>query len=433
MYKSRIEHWGLRKSLTVRDVPELLQQVQQRRTKGSTAMIVVRGREVPSTRVERYLKRNPYIAFSSQEKTLPTDEPFVSAPTSFHLPDDMRWSDEIIRLLGQFVAGSCEGGSWCPDGIAPVFLAGQKTLTWLNDTNYSHSLLKMERFDQAFTCLDVAFDRLTHLIRDPDPTFFLYIYHTLIELPEIIRRRMTSYAAEMAAIVLPANHPLVHIFLKLSQGGSKQQLLDHGSAIFRSYFNLLERSFNSREPSFVNFARIFYNISFANQFFELGTAMSKQRDIVEVLEIWGGRKVEILHTKLSSIQMLFGSGRLEAAEALLGEVGREMHQTGESRPPVILQVYYYGHSCDIHKAKGSVDEAVDNGKRHLLAALKLYGAESARTLVYLGRLQLYCAEFGYAYDANRLLEVVESRLELEAYFHEIGMIDEEDCKSEVCD
>jgi hypothetical protein len=426
MYKSRIEQWGLRKSLTARDVPELLQQRKARNS--TTTFIVVRGRQVPTKRVDQYLRRNPHMALANQNIICTDERRFISAPRSISLPGDMKWSDEIIQLLGQFIAGSCQGGSWCPDGITPTFFASQNTSTWLRDMHFAGTLLDKKLFRHAFACLDVAFDRLKRLLRDPDPTFFLYVYQTLANLPDIIRQRLTAYATEMAAILLPANHPINHICLKLNQADSLQQFLNYRSMIFYSYFDLLTRSFNYHELNFLNFSRTFYHIMYGNQVLDLNAGISKNMDIIRVQKALGGTEDDILQTKLSSSLMLMDGGNDEAAEALLEEVGQEIYRNRETPASLTLYYTYYSRLMFLHEIRGSIEDAIKVAKKQLLLSTKLYGAENSRTLGIVIHLQSLYVQNGTLDEAHRLFEILESRLELGTYLHEIEMIDEEDDK-----
>jgi tetratricopeptide (TPR) repeat protein len=420
MYKSRIEKWGLRKSLGVQDIPELIQQFQQGKLQSSTSAVVIRGRKVALQKVDRYLKRNPTVGLAHQHTAPGNEQRIISAPRLLPLPDDLRWPDEVLRLLGQFVAGSCEG-SWCPDGKIPVFFASPEALNWLNDANSAIELIQTNQFKQAFAALNVAFDQLTGLLRDPDPTLLVYVYSLLLELPENISQRMIAYLAEMATILLPANHPMTYIWSRFSLV-SRQYLSKHAWTILGSYFELLGQSFSHPVLSFLKFSRVFYTMVGNAEYFSRETAISKIWDILRALEVWGGSKDDLLHTKLTLSYTLINDGKHAAAEALIEQAGRDIHREDS----LTLHQSYYSRSYELNKARGNHREAIDAGRRYLLASMKQYGAITPGIMAYCYSLQSYCAEVGNVEEANRLLEVAESRLELKRYFRESGMIDEKD-------
>jgi hypothetical protein len=343
---------------------------------------------------------------------------------SMSLPSDLALPFEVVQLSRQFITGRCQDGSWCPDGTRPVFTPSQEANQWLINVHDSAELVKHGLFQHAFKYLDLTFDHLTRLLHDPDPTLFVYIYCMLAELPENISQRLSQYAAEMAAIILPANHPMNLILTKLSKADSRQ-LLDHGLTILSSYFYILQEYFDKQEIAMLGFTKLFYKLLFLTKLIDYDTEQSKQREIAGNIQSLHHCTTEVLHTELALAESLSKNGQYEAAMTVLREVEEAMRRDdGSVKRSVVsryLSIYDY-----IQKATGITSDAVDTARRCMQVYVKNHGFDNPKTICFISNLQTYFEGIGEVDEAYRLGHTLDSgeefEQELQAYFGDVGPV-----------
>src|ERR1700712_429278 len=112
-------------------------------------------------------------------------------------------------------------------GNNPIAKPSREVAVWVNDVFATGTLIKRRRFKQAFKHLDIAFTRLKEVLRNPEPTLFIFLYFILFQLAQDIGQRLCTYVAEMSAILLPINHPTSLVWSRLSRTDSRQRL-DYG-------------------------------------------------------------------------------------------------------------------------------------------------------------------------------------------------------------
>jgi hypothetical protein len=406
MYKNHFAQWGLRKNITARDLPELVHQVRIGATKDSTAL-AVRGRRIPLPKAGRYLKRHGAVHHISQNITPPPQtgktpgpDP-VPTPRLLNLPTDLRFPDEISHLLFQFVAGSCEGGKWCPDSATTsVFFASGKTSAWVCETVSGSALIQEGHYKRAFKILDDSFDQLKALLREPDPALFIYLYFATLQLPENISQRMRAYAAEMSAITLPANHPMNLVWSRLSRMGNRQ-MQNHAWNILQPYFQVLVDRFRYCEYGILMFSSTFTSMMAQLSFLDAEATKSKLSRIAHGLELLGGYEDDVLFTKLSIVDTLVRVKEYEDAVTVLREAAHQIYQGGSSSTIRHYLRYYF----EIHKALGATNDAVDAGRSYMRYSINEFGPEDDGTLNAIRSVQSYFVEIGRADEANILQRI----------------------------
>lgn len=418
MYKARLAQWGLKKNLTAQDVPELLHQISKENS-GDPGALVARGRRVRPEKVKQYMKRSATVALlidhncaSHGQAHAPASSP---TPRLMSLSNDMKLPYEVVQLSRQFIAG-------CRDAADPVFYPSRDISTWLDETWAAGSLFERRHFKQAFYFLDIAFDRLKELMRNPEPMLFIFAYYILIRLPEEISQRLCTYVAEMTTILLSANHPMTLIWSRLSQTNHRQRL-DHGWTILHSYFQSVKQQFHD-EYRVLKFSRVFYVLAFDTEILDLETVQAAITDIVADLERLECCRDDIFKTRLSLADILFRNAKHEAVEKIMKEVGDGLHQDDADLSP-LTRCNYYCLAFQVHKAAGNTEASVDMGKRLLRSVATSTGFSSGTTLDTINEVQSYLAEIGILDEASKLLQVLNDKDRIEQalleYFQNIDM------------
>lgn len=420
MYKSRIERWGLKKNITMRDVPELAHQMQTEAARKSTA-VTVRGREIPIVKAARYMNRNPTALLashsnSSNTTTLRTSKPYAPAPRWLALPAEMCFPEEIIYLSCQFVAGCYENGTWCPERTDPGFFASRKANAWLNETTCGARHIEEGRYARAFKSLDTSFDQIKALLREPEPALFIYFYFAVLQLPEIISLRMRAYAAEMSAITLPASHPMNLIWSRLSRVGN-QQLLAHAWSILHPYFCNLEGRFRYCEYGTLKFSVVFYSLMAQLDCVDLAMARSRLMGLGKSLQS-GGYVDQALNAKIVVAMIHMQAQEYQDAATVLGEVAQDVDRCKEI---AVARNTYQCLVFQLHKVKGTTEHALDAGNDLMRSCLLEYGPAHDRTLEAVGAVKAYLLEIGAVDEAKRLHHILESEEGLDSYLEEIEM------------
>jgi hypothetical protein len=389
----------------------------QMQPRGHLSHAVVRGWRVPPHKVNHYLKRNSHIALMVNQNAPAKDVPRrrMLIPKSLQLPDDLRLSDEVIQLCGQFVIGCSGGGSWCPDGTNAVFVASPQVNSWFNETACARFLLEQGRFRQAFKFLDISFRQLKELLCDPDPTVFILVYFTILELPDSISQRMCAYVAEMSGILFPLNHPMNLIWSRLSQAGNRA-LFDQAWNILECYFDLLKQRFSHHEHGILNFSRIFYRLVFHLRFLDSDAFIPKLAEIITGLEGLDGCIKDVLITKIAMADDLCRRAEYDTATTLLKDIEAEIyyvHGTNgnlrgrEESVAYDMLMNIYLTYFEIYRASGAVEDAVGVSKKLLQLCISSECSTNARCTDTISDVQSYFVKIGKIDEAQSLLRVLE--------------------------
>lgn len=294
-----------------------------------------------------------------------------------------------------------------------MFFASEKTNGWLNETTCGALLIEEGRYARAFESLNDSFDQLEALLRDPEPSLFIYFYFATLQLPEKISQRMRAYAAEMSAITLPTNHPMRIIWLRLSQMKNRQ-LLNHAWTILHPYYHVLKERFRYCEYGALKFSAVFYRIMAELKCLTPWTVKSKLMGIVKDLELLGGYLEQVLHTKLAIARVQLHAEEFDEAASVLKEVG----QSGGSH---LVQATYHYLNFELYKATGTTEQGVDLGRHLMWYCFNEYGPANGKTLNAISAVQSYTLKVGRVDEADRLYRIIESGEGLETYLEEIGM------------
>jgi hypothetical protein len=433
MYKARFAQWGLQKYMTARDLPELLHRTANR---DDTAALVIRGRRIPSKTVRRYLKRNATIALPDNEQVTTVSygealAPATSSPRLMSLPTDLRFSYDVVQLSRHFIAGCADGGT---NPRSPVHVyPSQAATVWLTDTFAAGTLIKQRRFKEAFKHLDVAFGRIKELLRNAEPTIFIFLYYILFQLPADIGQRLCTYVAEVSALLLPINHPMTIIWSRLSQTDNRQRL-DYGWLILHSYFQSLKQQFRCDKSPILRFSSLFYLLAYKRQLIDLNTIEAVLNDVVAGLKCLEETTQDVLRTRLALGEVLLGNAKYEAVEKIINETEVEIRQKG-TNPEVLL--HYYWLSFDMHRSQGKREGTIELGRNLLRFLARLQGFTSGTTLNGIRYIQSYWAKVGRLEEANELLVIFNAGDELEqklrAYIRDIETGDGDDTRCEILD
>jgi hypothetical protein len=264
MYKTRFKTWGLTKNLVASHLPSIIQEMATMERNEDRTDLVIRGQRVALKKVEYYLKRRDHFTLdrkrklAAQEQKSQMIDPHSLAPIRRIDPsDDLRLPEVIIKISHQYVAGGYEG-IWARNATTAKFSASAEVIDWLDKLNAVTNGLNEGRHEKAFAILHTCFDRFKLLLIDPTPSLFLQLYTALVWLPFDVGLRLLRYAAEMAKIMLPANHPLTLAWTELNRAGIKK-VMEHAWLILGSHLQILGEWFHDSDMEMIDLNHTVYN------------------------------------------------------------------------------------------------------------------------------------------------------------------------------
>jgi hypothetical protein len=329
MYKLRFKAWGLSKNLGASDVQDILNKLTTARVGNiqPSEELVIRGQRVSIAKAEHYLRRTvkdrstldrikrlaaenrrlrTVVAFQRWASSHATLQPSINAP------DDLQLPETIIQISRQYIAGGCEG-IWARAGSAPKFFFSETSLEWITNLYSALSFFHQGYSKEAFAFLHDCFDRLKELLAEPTPGLFAQFYGILIWFPSDIGKQLLTYAAQMAAVTLPANHPLNLALNRLSRVGI-DKVREYAEAIISSHMQIMGQWFQDCDLNMLDFNHSFYNHMLMLGLSSVEATEAWQLRVTESAQLTGCLQL-VLRAKLSLAWTQFWAGKKEQVSA----------------------------------------------------------------------------------------------------------------------
>lgn len=227
MYRNKITKWGLDKNNKESEIKTIVRKRRERDAVGKKSAFRIRGRIEDPVETERYLKRKRLsleIVLAESAPTPPGLECFTPSevPSSPRTPEIFRVPEHIFTMIRDYITGSFEAATWVLEGPKQACYSvksSQDATDALN--NLCHCpLLACNFFDggspeEGKRMLVTALAGIKEVLRaEPvsllDILFILVVYLQDCRRPEIIPP-ILGQVSGMAAIVLPAKHPIRQI------------------------------------------------------------------------------------------------------------------------------------------------------------------------------------------------------------------------------
>jgi len=220
MYKTKITQWGLDKKNKENDILAIVRKTTQRAAVGKKSIFRVRGRVLDPDEIERYLKRKRIsveLVQMQSASTPPGLECFTPSevPSSPRTPEVFSVSEHIFILIRDYITGSFESGTWVSETCRSVKSSASTRIA--EDNLVTCSQLACEFFDDELPedgarMLVTATAGIQKLLMAETlglmiDVFYLILYLCRRRRPEIIPHVLRQLS-DMAAIVLPARHPI---------------------------------------------------------------------------------------------------------------------------------------------------------------------------------------------------------------------------------
>ncbi|KAF9879575.1 hypothetical protein CkaCkLH20_03118 [Colletotrichum karsti] len=266
MYKTRIKRWGLDKKFKEAEVLAILQLKRERDRLGKKSRFAIRDQDVAWDRVLYYIKRRPdlqrHLGFAAHERDVvdwdrvaaylarrpelrgdlaaadaeittrtPPPSPPPPPPRLFQPATGLRFADEIVRMLRDFLHGVFEARHWTvvDDGGALLCSRGKvacrgELAAWCGIMGGVYDLFRGGRVGAAVGVLHGRFDELAWIIRDLDPELSFFHCYIVLGQPAPISDLLLRYVCRMYAAVLGARHPLTLIWKRVWGVGAEDRV-----------------------------------------------------------------------------------------------------------------------------------------------------------------------------------------------------------------
>ncbi|ETS85565.1 hypothetical protein PFICI_03590 [Pestalotiopsis fici W106-1] len=415
MYKQRILKWGLRKynkrkatvppSSSAHEEPMVVSNVPQSSTltvpdttedsnADITELSIVRPARIHTRPGGARMRLNPNA--SSIYKRLNT-------------PDDFRLPEEVILLSQQFGFGLLEQGHWADSKT----IGNPESNQWWGRTLLASQFLDLGKYKQAFKTLNQSFEHFSTLLEKPDLALIQGAYLVALQLDHRIGGKFLSYAAEMAAVKLPARHPLRIILSKLRDAGTLQ-LRRHALQILEMYNETLEAQLGpSNSAVLLLYENMYDTLDFLSTEKEMnmvgeGIIEGRQLGQIERLDA-AGLMAEAQSTRLALSFTYWRVDRVEEAEKLndgVLEWLRTHPKSEHSKKIDLWDSYYVRFRCK--EKTGTKDEVERVAREYINVLVQETGWDKRRTIAATGHLQKYYKDHGYIEEAKELEKEVEA-------------------------
>lgn len=220
MYKTKITQWGLDKKNKENDILAIVRKTTQRAAVGKKSIFRVRGRVLDPDEIERYLKRKRIsveLVQMQSASTPPGLECFTPSevPSSPRTPEVFSVSEHIFILIRDYITGSFESGTWVSETCRSVKSSASTRIA--EDNLVTYSQLACEFFDDELPedgarMLVTATAGIQKLLMAETLGLMIDLFFLILDLRRRRRTEIVPYIirqfSDMAAIVLPASHPI---------------------------------------------------------------------------------------------------------------------------------------------------------------------------------------------------------------------------------
>ncbi|KAI8223099.1 hypothetical protein K4K54_006390 [Colletotrichum sp. SAR 10_86] len=257
MYKTRIKRWGLDKKFKEAEILALLKLKRDRDAVGKNTRFAIRNQDVDWGRVVHYLKRRPdlqdtlrlsaaagsdksvvqwdrVVQYLSERPDLRADLEAVAGldvvcrtPSPVPEPLDpapgLRFTDEILRILGGFFDGVFQDSVWsvvdgalCTRGRRP---SRKRLNKWCGVMGGVYELLGRGETEAATTILKNEYNFIKWIVQNSDPELTYFLCYNVLQQPPQVSDVLVPYAYGMYATVLGERHPLTLIWRRIRAAG----------------------------------------------------------------------------------------------------------------------------------------------------------------------------------------------------------------------
>src|SRR3569833_62626 len=409
MFKKHIKKWGLdNKHLKSGELLIAALGKRRRDAVHKSSKIIIRGKKVPWEEIQRHLSRNPklqaklesadtnleMVGHDNRDVVVRTPSPdlghTVRISRSLNADDDLHLTEELGRIVRNYVIGSLDKGAWIfEDGDLYTTLPGSTycfigdgELTQVAETAFD--LLKSGDSQSGFLMikrfLDIAIDLLPiespSLLQDLctslfygnnlDPTFERQY------LPIIL-----CHLAELCEVTLGHGHPLSLFWSRLRRKNARE-CLDAAIFVFRPIVSCFAERFGTSSIPVVEAEQML--LSWQDDtldpdvyFRECQKSLSK----LQVIDL-----ARCIHIKLELADSLVEVGLLNDAEAILREVA-DMAPTQDPDKDLHLFWAFHDSLWRVQFAAGRFIDARETSYRLVKECSTRYGELNSRTLRFL--------------------------------------------------
>ncbi|KAF7515379.1 hypothetical protein G7054_g14600 [Neopestalotiopsis clavispora] len=417
MYKQRILKWGLRKynkrkaaagaSSTSSSYEEQM-VVSEAFPSGANTVSDAATEEINSNITELSIVRpaRRHVRVGGARLRL---HPPASFTKRLSTPDDFQLPEEVIVLSRQFGHGLLEMGHWT-DGKT---IGNPESNHWWGGNLIASQFMDMGKFKQAFTALNTQFDTFAALLEKPDPGLIQGAYLVALQLDHRIGGKFLSFAAEMAAVKLPARHPLRILLTKLRDAGT-MQLRRHALQILEMYVGTLENQLGPSNPGVMLLYENIYDtldfLSTEKGMNMVGEGIIQGRQIAQIERLdAAGLMAEAQSARLALCFTYWRVDKLEEAEKLNDDVLNwlKTHPRSEHMKSIDLwDSYYMRFRCK--EKMGTKDEVERAAREYINALVQEKGWGNKRVTAAIGHFQKYYVDHGYTEEAKELEKEVEA-------------------------
>jgi hypothetical protein len=414
MYKLRLRRWGLRKNLTSKDIPDMLQAVPSDSGVGQRTALFIRGRPVDSKKIDRYLKRalgdgnsaaqppssgkySEYFRFQDAFALPAATATKPPTPRPIASPETLQFPEQIIYFSQQFIAGTSR---WSRAD-------GRTTGNWLSGIVTAQRLIHEGQFRPAFNILDNCFANLKSILLNIDPALLLRTYGAILSLPDEIGERLLSFVAEVTSIALPAGHPMTLMWQRLRRAGLRQ-VREHAWHIMASYLTELNRC---SEPSdlllmLTSWTCVYYPLLAGQENCDL--VEEYQRKQLQSLEA-SDKTLIVLHLKLNLAVTCIEHKRYREAKLLIDEVYLKAIQKPETSVPATqdLILHYRYSEFSICQVNGPREIVIGSGKRLHQAFEESFDSWQPWAFVIAGWTKPRFSKLGMEEEAKKLGDMLD--------------------------
>jgi len=423
MYKNKITQWGLDKNNKENEVRALVRKTTQRAAVGKKSVARIRGRVLDPEEIQRYLKRKRHSMEFAQEQSASTPpglECFTPSeiPASPRSPEVFSVTEHIFILIRDYVAGSFQSGTWiCEDlqsscrSTKKCYAAEAALGNLYCCVQLAGGLFESASSEEGLRMLVAAVAGIKDILMAEAPEVFIDLFALILHLksrrrPEIALRILGQFS-DMAAIVLPAKHPIGQICRHLISFDSHQLtnivLLAFQSAVDR-FESILGQS---------NYSALI----FRTKYIRTQTNDHRQEEsslrlhLQKCISEHGGYDDASFSVLLGIVETLLDQQRyVEAEDTALDFVARASHGNTEYAD------FYYCESLSVlgeaQSALGKIFLAEASIRQGIQLGVSRWGWDNPLTLGYLSRLEKTLVKWGNHASAAKVRtqrrEIIES-------------------------
>ncbi|KAH6645464.1 hypothetical protein BKA67DRAFT_113182 [Truncatella angustata] len=334
----------------------------------------------------------------------------MQTPSSQRLstPEVLRLPEEVIQLSFRLGTGLIDLGLW----NSRTEMENPESNKWWGRMILSSQFFDLKKYKQAFETLNTEFDRFASLLEHPDPGLLQGAYLAVLQLDPQVARRFLEFAAEMAAIKLPALHPLRILLSRLNQT-DMQELRHYAHQILESYLAALETKLGpSNSGVLVLYENLYDTLDFLSHekglhFVDPGAIHQRQLFQIQKLEALG-LIPEAQSARIALAFAFWRHGSWEDAEQINDGVLEWLQTHPKEQHSKKLDLWdslYLRFRC---KTKiGTMEDVTRVGREYIDTLERDVGPHNKRVIAAIGHLQEYYKDSGYLKEAEELESAME--------------------------